>query len=151
MDKVDIKILQLLQRKGNLTNVELADSVALSATPCARRIKRLEKEGVIESYQVKLSRKKLGFGMTIFANIRLSNHREKSIEEFENKILNIDNIIHCHTVSGSFDYMLEVVAIDLPDYEKTIRRLQSMEMVHEINTNFSIREVKTDGMLPLTH
>ncbi|MGY3893086.1 Lrp/AsnC family transcriptional regulator [Aeromonas enterica] len=149
LDRIDLYLLRLLQQDGRLTTVELAERVGLSASPCARRLKRLEGEGHIRGYRAVLAREKLGLGITIFVNVRLSQHREPLVEAFEQAVAAMVEVISCHTVSGNYDYLLEVVVPDLPAYEQWVRRLQSQDMVNDISSHFAIRAVKVMGPLPI--
>lgn len=149
LDRIDLHLLRLLQQDGRLTTVELAEQVGLSASPCARRLKRLEGEGHIRGYRAVLAREKLGLGITIFVNVRLSQHREPLVEAFEQAVAAMAEVISCHTVSGNYDYLLEVVVPDLPAYEQWVRRLQSQDMVNDISSHFAIRAVKVMGALPI--
>jgi Lrp/AsnC family transcriptional regulator, leucine-responsive regulatory protein len=151
LDRVDLKILEHLQENGQLTNLQLADMIGLSATPCARRVRKLEDEGYIASYRASLNRVKIGLRMTVFVNIRLNSHQEESIKQFEQQIIDMDEVINCHIISGSYDYILEIVVEDLNRYENTIRKLQRFKHVQDINSNFSIRSVKRAELLPLSN
>ncbi|KLV04591.1 MULTISPECIES: Lrp/AsnC family transcriptional regulator [Photobacterium] len=148
MDKKDKQILMELQSDVRKTTADIADAVGLSVSPCARRIRKLESDGVIAGYQVKLDRKKMGLMMTFFVNVRLSNHRDQVIDAFEEAIAEMTEVISCHVISGSYDYLLEVVSKDLPHYESFMRKLQTLNMVQDINTNLAIRAVKQGS--PLT-
>ena len=149
MDRIDRQILQILQQEGRLSTVELAERVALSPSPCARRLKRLEDTGIICGYKAELSREKLQLATTVFVNIRLMHHREDAVRLFENAIGLMEEIVACHVVSGAFDYLLEVVVRDLQSYERLVRKLQALAMVQDITSNFAIRTVKSGGLLPL--
>ena len=149
MDRIDRQMLQLLQQEGRLSTVELAERVALSPSPCARRLKRLEDSGIISSYRAVLNRKLLQLATTVFVNVRLMHHREDAVRLFEEAVTTMDEVIACHVVSGAFDYLLEVVVRDLPDYEKLVRKLQALSMVQDITSNFAIRTVKSGTPLPL--
>jgi Lrp/AsnC family leucine-responsive transcriptional regulator len=109
----------------------------------------LESDGIISGYQVKLDRQKLGLMMTFFVNVSLSNHRDQAISEFENAVNCMSEVISCHVISGSYDYLLEVVSKDLTHYEAFMRKLQTLSMVKDINTNLAIRPVKSGTPLPL--
>lgn len=148
MDRIDRHILNLLQQDGRLTTAEIAEQVGLSPSPCARRLKRLESEQVIRGYQANLDRQKLNLGMTVFVNVRLSHHQEDVIGEFEQAVIEMREVISCHIVSGAHDYLLEVVSQDLVNYEQFIRKLQTLPMVKDINTNLAIRSVKSHSPLP---
>ncbi|MDW2194154.1 Lrp/AsnC family transcriptional regulator, partial [Vibrio sp. 1641] len=107
MDKIDRQLLHLIQKDATLTTAELADQVGLSASPCARRLKRLEQEGVISGYRAMISRGAVGIAMTVFVEVSLNNHQASSIDEFETAIVDMDEVISCHVVSGAYDYLLE--------------------------------------------
>ena len=149
LDSTDLALLRLLQTDANLTIAELAERVALSPSPCARRVKRLEQEGFIRGYRAELDRKRLGLGTTVFVSVRLQHHREDAVRAFEREIEALPVIVACHVVSGAFDYLLEVVVPDLSGYERFVRSLQALAAVQDINSSFAIRTVKSGGALPL--
>ncbi|CAI2325960.1 Lrp/AsnC family transcriptional regulator [Vibrio parahaemolyticus] len=149
MDKIDRQLLHLIQKDATLTTAELADQVGLSASPCARRLKRLEQEGVISGYRAMISRGAVGIAMTVFVEVSLNNHQASSIDEFETAIVDMEEVISCHVVSGAYDYLLEVVSKDLPGYESFTRKLQRLENVKDIHTHLAIRQVKGNGCLPI--
>ncbi|MFG6246896.1 Lrp/AsnC family transcriptional regulator [Vibrio diabolicus] len=149
MDKIDRQLINLMQKDATLTTAELADKVGLSASPCARRIKRLEQEGVISGYRAIVSRDTVGIAMTVFVEVSLNNHQASSIDEFEQAVVEMDEVISCHVVSGAYDYLLEVVSKDLAGYETFTRKLQRLENVKDIHTHLAIRQVKGNGSLPI--
>ncbi len=149
MDKIDRQLINLMQKDATLTTAELADQVGLSASPCARRIKRLEQEGVISGYRAIVSRDTVGIAMTVFVEVSLNNHQASSIDEFEHAVVEVDEVISCHVVSGAYDYLLEVVSKDLAGYETFTRKLQRLENVKDIHTHLAIRQVKGNGSLPI--
>jgi Lrp/AsnC family leucine-responsive transcriptional regulator len=149
MDKIDLQLLDLLQRDGRLSIAELAERVALSPSPCARRVKRLEDEGLISGYRAVLDRKRLALGTTVFVNVRLMHHREDAVHQFEAAMQAMAEVVACHVVSGAHDYLLEVVVADLAGYEQIVRRLQALPMVQDITSSFAIRGVKAGAPLPL--
>ncbi|MGF1755069.1 Lrp/AsnC family transcriptional regulator [Vibrio makurazakiensis] len=149
MDRIDLNLLSLLQKDGRLTTAELADQVGLSASPCARRIKRLEEKGIIDGYRMTISREKAGIAMTVFVEVSLSNHQERSIDKFEAAVVEMEEVISCHVVSGAYDYLLEVVSKDLTGYEAFTRKLQRLENVKDIHTHLAIRQVKGNSPLPI--
>lgn len=149
LDRIDKKLLSLVQQDARLTTGELADMVGLSASPCARRLKRLEQQGYISGYYAMLEREKVGIAMTVFVEVSLNNHQAHSIDEFEVAILSMQEVISCHVVSGAYDYLLEVVSQDLKNYEVFTRKLQRLENVKDIHTHLAIRQVKGSGELPI--
>ncbi len=149
MDKTDKRILELLQKDGRLSTAEIAEKVNLSASPCARRIKRLETDKIIVGYQAKVSRQIVGLGMTIFVHVNLRSHQETDLEYFEQTILALNQVINGHVVSGQYDYLLEVVCADLIAYESFMRQLRVIPTVKDINSNFTIRTFKEQTALPI--
>lgn len=149
MDRIDTQMLELLQRDGRLSIAELAERVALSASPCARRLKRLEDEGFIAGYRAVLDRKSVQLATTVFVNVRLMHHREDAVQQFEAAMEAMVEVVACHVVSGAHDYLLEVVVGELSAYEQIVRRLQALPMVQDITSNFAIRCVKSGAPLPL--
>ncbi len=150
LDAIDVKILEALQLEGRLTNAELAERIALSPSPCWRRLKRLEGEGVVRGYQAVLDRRRLGLGVTAFVSILLDNHSEKIAREFEAGVAAISEIVSCHNVSGHFDFLLQVVAEDLDRFSYLVlNRIRTLPGVKEINTSFSLKEVKATNRLPI--
>ncbi|XKE46556.1 Lrp/AsnC family transcriptional regulator [Halomonas organivorans] len=149
LDRIDRRLLDALQRDARLTTAQLAERVGLSPSPCARRIRRLEQEGWITGYRARLDRQRLGLGITIFVQVRLSQHQDALVEGFETAVREMPEVINCHTVSGGFDYLLQVAAHDLPAYEGWVRRLQKLPMVNTVDSSFAIRAVKEDGPLAL--
>lgn len=149
MDKVDYKIAACLQQNGRLSNVELAEQVNLSPSPCLRRLKRLEDEQIITGYYAALDRQKLNLGMTVFVDVTLDNHRDQASQLFEDAVMAMEHVISCYVVSGASDYRLEVVVSDLAGYEDWIRSIQRLPVVKDIHSNFAIRAVKTAAPLPI--
>ncbi len=149
LDKIDRQLLRLIQKDATLTTAELADKVGLSPSPCARRIKRLEQECIINGYRAMVSRNAVGIAMTVFVEVSLNNHQASSVDEFERVIVEMDDVISCHVVSGAYDYLLEVVSRDLTGYEEFTRKLQRLENVKDIHTHLAIRQVKGNGILPI--
>ena len=150
LDKTDRAILAALQRDGRMPIARLADTVGLSETPCARRLKRLESDGYIERYRAHLSRKALGFGVVAFVLVRFAVHDRDVANRFEREILAIERILSCHNVSGTADYLLQVVARDLDDYGTFLREsLRNLPGVTSIESALSLREVKREAEMPL--
>lgn len=149
MDKIDQHILKHLQKEARISIADLADKVGLSASPCARRLKRLEDEGFIKDYQANLNKEKVGINMTFFVEVSLDRHQEKAIEEFEVALLKIEEVINAHIVSGAFDYLLEVVSPNLQGYETFTTKLHKITSVKDIHTHLSVRQLNTQRELPM--
>jgi DNA-binding Lrp family transcriptional regulator len=120
LDRIDLKILAQLQQAGRITNVELADAVGLSPSPCLTRVKRLEKAGYITGYGAHINLNKLGEFLTVFTQVTLTEHRSGDFSRFETKIRKIDEIVECHLVSGGYDYLLKFVTHGVGHYQTII-------------------------------
>lgn len=150
LDRTDLDILRAVQADGRLSNAKLSEKLNLSETPCWRRLKRLESEGVIEGYQAILNRKKLGFGVVGFAQVTIGDHASDDPLIFEREVGGIPEILSCHNVTGDYDYVLQIVAEDLDAYGAFIRdRLRKLPGVASIHSNLSLREVKSTLSLPV--
>ncbi|WP_029533977.1 Lrp/AsnC family transcriptional regulator [Pseudomonas asplenii] len=152
LDAYDRKILAALQRDGRLSNVELADEIGLSASPCLRRVRMLEEAGVIRGYQVNLDRDEVGLGLTVFVGVKVERHHEADAEAFRLAVTALPQVISAFLVSGESDFLLQVVVPDLRAYERFLTgELLRLPGVRDIRSNFAIQAVKTPGPLPLDH
>ena len=149
-DKTDLSILAQLQTDGRLSNAKLASAVAISEAACWRRVRALEKSGYIQSYQANLDRRKLGFGVMAFVQLTYIEHDTQTTEAFEQIMLDSDNVLTCHNTTGQADYLLQVVAKDLDDYSRFIDQvLRRLKGVSAIQSNISLKELKSSSRLPL--
>src|SRR5260221_5186550 len=123
LDRIDLRILSQLQKNGRITNVELADAVGLSPSPCLIRVKRLEKAGYIAGYGAHVRLEKLGDTQTVFTEVTLSDHRREDFARFEASIRGIDEIVECHLVSGGYDYLLKFITRGVNHYQSIIEGL----------------------------
>ena len=150
LDRIDRKILEELQIDARLSSADRAERVALTASPCWRRVKRLENDGIICAYEARLDPKKLGYQVTAFISISLEKSHTKYVREFEDAVAAIPQVLSCHRISGRYDHQLMVVAEDLEAYgifaEKFINGLPS---VKEVYTSFVLKEVKAPTNPPL--
>jgi Lrp/AsnC family leucine-responsive transcriptional regulator len=152
MDAIDRQILTLLQEDGRMPNATLAERVRLSPSPCLRRLKRLEADGVIAGYRALLDRRRVGLGLTVFVEMRMEAHSERTADRVQTQVERMPDVVACHVVSGSADFLLEVVVPDLESYEGfLLGRLLAMEGVADVRSNFAIRTVKPSAPLPLEH
>ncbi len=150
LDDVDLTLMALLQKDGRLSNAKLAGQVALSETPCWRRLKRLEADGYIKGYQAVLSRKKLGYGVLAFVQIGFGSHTGDELLRFEDRVQAIPEVLSCHNLTGECDYLLQVVAKDLETFGAFVRDvLRELPGVSLIRSSLSLREVKMSGRLPV--
>ncbi|MGQ4880477.1 Lrp/AsnC family transcriptional regulator [Billgrantia sp. LNSP4103-1] len=152
LDRIDRMLLEALQQDARLTTAELAELVNLSPSPCARRIRRLEQAGLITRYRAELDRTLLGLTLTLFVQVRLKEHQQERVEEFENTVRSMPEVIQCYSVSGHFDYLLQVITADIISFEHWLRQFRQLKEVRSVDSNFAIRAIKENGPLPLpTH
>lgn len=150
MDQYDKKILRFLQKQPSLTNSELAKLVGLSETPCWRRVKRMETDGVIAGRLVQLDPEKLGFSVNVIAEFTLSNHDEDTLSLFERAVQDHDEIVACFSMSGTSDYLLRVVARNIADYEAFLKRvLLHLPGVASVNSRFALKALKISQNIPI--
>jgi len=150
LDRIDRNILAALQADGRLSNVDLADQVALSPSPCLRRVRRLEEAGVVRGYRAVLDRKAVGLGLTVFVEIKVARHSLETAAALQERLVAIPEVVACHMVSGMADFLAEVVVPDLDAYERLLTdKLLTIGVIEDIRSNFAIRSVKVDGPLPL--
>jgi DNA-binding Lrp family transcriptional regulator len=123
LDRIDVKILAVLQRNGRITNVELADEVNLSPSPCLMRVKKLQQAGYITGYSAQIDLAKLGETLTVFTEFTLKNHRQIDFARFQEALEKIESCIECHLVSGGYDYLAKFVTSGISAYQSMIEGL----------------------------
>jgi DNA-binding Lrp family transcriptional regulator len=128
LDKIDIKILSELQKNGRISNVELADLVHLSPSPCLMRVKKLQAEGFITGYSAQIDVSKLGQPLTVFTEITLRNHHHSDFARFLTSVEKINSVIECHLVSGGYDYLVKFVTAGITEYQTIMERLLEMDI-----------------------
>jgi DNA-binding Lrp family transcriptional regulator len=128
LDRIDIKILYELQKNGRITNVELAELVNLSPSPCLMRVKKLQAEGFIVGYAAQINIAKLGQTLTVFTEVTLKNHRQIDFARFLAAVEKIDSVVECHLVSGGYDYLLKFVTGGIVEYQTIMERLIDMDV-----------------------
>ncbi|WP_321350371.1 Lrp/AsnC family transcriptional regulator [Halopseudomonas oceani] len=152
LDNLDRRILAALQRNARLSNVQLAEEVGLSPSPCLRRVRLLEDAGVIRGYHAELDRSKSGLGLTVFVGVKVERHHDASANAFRAAVIDLPEVISCHVVSGESDFLLQVVLPDLASYEGFLfSTLLKLPGVSDIRSNFAISTVKSQTALPLDH
>jgi len=151
MDKIDVKILDLLQHDGRMSNVDLAESVHLSPPQCLRRVRALEEQGVIRRYAALVAPAAVGLDVTAFVALSLDRAQFKQVRAVESVIRDFPEIIECHTISGDFDYLLKVVAHDLKSLSHFLTdRLMQVPGVAGLRSMICLEEVKPQSALPIT-
>jgi Lrp/AsnC family transcriptional regulator, leucine-responsive regulatory protein len=150
IDAIDLRLLQALQKDARLSTAELGEQLALSQSPTWRRLKRLEQDGYIESYQAVLSRSKLGLPVLAAVHIGMDSHDDASARQFEQAIQLIDEVVWCHAMSGSEDFLALVLAKDLEHFSRLVMdKLRKLPAVKSLRSSFSMRPIKDEIAIKL--
>jgi Lrp/AsnC family leucine-responsive transcriptional regulator len=149
LDKTDYKIIAELQNDGRLSNQELSEKIALSPSPCLRRVRQLETSGVIKGYMAVVDQEACDLPIMAFITVRLDKQAENTIKIFEESIATLDEVMACYLMSGKSDYMLHVLSRSLNEYERFIRdRLTRIPGIGTLETNFAFGQVKQKRVFP---
>ena len=151
LDTIDRAILDALQSQGRISNAELAELVNLSPSACHRRVQRLEKDGYIKQYVALLNARKIGLPTTVFVEIRLSAQADEVLDNFEKAVARIPDVLECHLMAGTADYILKVVAENTEDFARIHRQhLTRLPGVAQMQSSFALRTVFKTTALPVT-
>ncbi len=153
LDRTDRRILEHMQRNGRISNLDLADAVGLSPTPCSRRVKRLEESGIIDRHVTLLDQSRLGLKLTAFITIAMDRHTPDRFNNFEARVAEFPEVIECSVVTGSAaDYLVKAVVPDMEYYEAfLLGKLTRIEGVTGVQSSFVLRPVVRKTELPLDH
>lgn len=149
LDRIDISILDTLQRDGRIANVDLAKKVNLSASPCIDRVKRLEKEGYIDGYGARLNAAKMGLGTAAFIQVTLDRTTSEVFDKFRDAVVQIPQVAECHMVAGGFDYLLKLRLPNMDAYRSILAMIVDLPGVAQTHTYVVIEQVKNDIGLPV--
>ena len=150
LDATDTRILNVLQKRGRISNADLSEAVNLSASACHRRVQRLEDSGIIRDYVALLDPRKLGRPTVVFVEITLSGQADEVLEAFERGVKLIPDVLECHLMAGTADYLLKVVAEDTEDFARIHRRyLARLPGVAQMHSSFALRTVRQTTALPV--
>ena len=136
IDKTDKKILEILQRNAKITNAKLSKEIGLSPAPTLERVRKLEAKGIISGYNAKLDMSKIGLGVSTFVMVTLKGHNKKNLVSFLDKIKDVNNVIECHHITGSADFILKVVSENIESYQELM-----LETVSEIEVTASLQSM----------
>ncbi|MEA4837017.1 MAG: Lrp/AsnC family transcriptional regulator [Rhodospirillaceae bacterium] len=150
LEPADLRILKALQQDGRLTNQSLAAEIGLSPSPCWRRVRQLEEDGIIQGYRADLDRRAIGLGVLAFIRVKIDSHNESEAEDFSQSVLALDEVVACFAIAGDADFLLQIVAADLDAYARfamaVVRRLPRIK---EMQTMFVLKEIKPFQGFPL--
>ena len=152
LDSVDVRLLAELQQDGRRSVVELAERVGLSPTPCARRIRQLEEDGVIQGYAAQLDPVRLGLSVRAFVQVKLERHTDETVTRFNEALAAIDEVVNCYATTGDHDFMLQVLAADLGSLSDIVlRSLLRIPGVRDVKSSLALETVKHSSRIPLRH
>ena len=152
LDRFDAKILDALQRDGRLSVVDLAESIGLSPTPCARRIKALESDGAIEGYAAVLNPARVGLAVLAIVQVKLTEHTDETVARFEREIERMDEVTKCLAMTGSYDFILEVYGKDLEALSNVVlKKLIRVPNVRDMQSSVVLQTIKRTARIPLAH
>ncbi|KPP84373.1 MAG: Lrp/AsnC family transcriptional regulator, leucine-responsive regulatory protein [Rhodobacteraceae bacterium HLUCCO07] len=150
LDAIDRRILNVLQRKGRMSNADLSEAVNLSPSACHRRVQRLESEGFIRDYVALLDPRKIGLPTTVFVEITLQGQADEVLDAFEKAVARIPDVLECHLMAGTADYILKVVAENTDDFARIHRQhLSRLPGVAQMQSSFALRTVFRTTALPV--
>ncbi|AOJ90120.1 MULTISPECIES: Lrp/AsnC family transcriptional regulator [Burkholderia] len=150
LDAIDRRILRALQRNSNQTNAELAQQAGLSPTPCLRRVHLLEEQGVIDAYVALLNPAAVELRFTAFVRVTLERQDKTTVERFAREMEQAPEVLECHLMAGSYDYLLRVIAKDLDDYQRfQMETLTQIEGVRNVETEIPLKRIKQTVRLPI--
>ncbi|HTN73511.1 MAG TPA: Lrp/AsnC family transcriptional regulator [Methylomirabilota bacterium] len=150
LDNINRKILIALQRNGKLTNAELAVTVGLSQTPCLRRVRQLEEDGIITGYSAIVDQAAVGLPVSVFAQVTMQSHDSEVLERFDTTVRNWTEVLECYLMTGRRDYLLRIVVEDVAAYERFIKeKLTRLPGVGSIESSFALKQVKHVTAVPI--
>lgn len=150
IDNIDRRILGVLQKSGRMSNAELSEMVNLSQSACHRRVQRLEKDGFIDGYVALLNARKVGRQTTVFVEITLSGQTDDILDAFEKAVSRVPEVLECHLMAGTADYLLKVAVLDTEDFARVHRRsLARLPGVAQMQSSFALRTVRQTTALPI--
>lgn len=149
-DKIDRKILEILQKSAKITNAQLSKEIGLSPAPTLERVKKLENMGVINSYHAKLDTSKIGLGVTTFVLVTLVGHNRENIEQFIREIDKVDEVIECHHITGAGDFILKIISKDIPAYQKLmLEKVSDIKVVDNMQSMVVLSTFKDSKVMPI--
>jgi Lrp/AsnC family leucine-responsive transcriptional regulator len=150
LDKIDRKILDILQAKGRITNAQLSKEIGLSPAPTLERVKKLENSGVIKSYHATLDTERINLGVSTYVMVSLKAHNKGNIDKFVSAIEDVKEIIECHHVTGSGDFILKVIAKDIPSYQQLmLEQVSEIEVVDNMQSMVILSTFKDSKVMPI--
>jgi Lrp/AsnC family transcriptional regulator, leucine-responsive regulatory protein len=150
LDKIDRKILDILQSNAKITNAQLSKDIGLSPAPTLERVKKLETSGIIKSYHAKLDTDKIGLGVHTFVQVTLKGHNKRNIDLFVDEINKVPEVIECHHITGSGDFILKIISSDIQSYQQLmLERVSEIEVVDGLQSMIILSTFKDSKVFPV--
>ncbi|MEH3048469.1 MAG: Lrp/AsnC family transcriptional regulator [Sphingomonas adhaesiva] len=149
LDPIDRRILAILQEDATVPIADIGERAGVSQTACWKRIKRLERDGVIARRVAVLDRDRLGLGVTVIVAVRTAQHSDEWLQMFAEGVSRIPEVVEFYRMSGDIDYLLKIVARDIADYDRIYRKLTKVAPLHDVSSSFAMQEIKSTTALPL--
>lgn len=150
LDKIDFKILKILQENGRITNIQLSNEIGLSPAPTLERVRKLEQSGFIKSYHAKVDEEMLGLNIMTYVQISINYSSADAIQEFSNKIQKMEEIVECHHIAGSSDYLIKIISKDMKSYEDfLVQKLTKMSEISALKSMMVLTTIKNSFSLPM--
>ncbi len=152
LDKIDLKILKLLQSNSKITNLELSKKIGLSPAPTLERVKKLENSDIIDSYHAMVKPESIGLNVKTFVLVSLAWQKENALNNFLNKVKEIDEIVECYIITGEADFLIKIICKDIPVYEQLLfKTLSQIEEIERLKTLMTLSTVKASKVLPFKY
>jgi DNA-binding Lrp family transcriptional regulator len=152
LDKIDLRILHILQENSKITNLDLSKKIGLSPAPTLERVKKLEHSGIIESYHAQVNAHVIGLSVKTFVLVSLAWQKENALENFIRKINQIDEIVECYIITGEADFLMKLICADIPSYEKLLfKTLSKIEEIERLKTLMTLSTIKDSKILPFDY
>ncbi len=152
LDRLDARILEELQKDGRCPVVDLAEKIGLSGTPCARRLRQLERNGVIQGYTAVVDPGRLGLSVQAFVQVKLERHTDENVAQFRRELDKLDEIVACYATTGEHDFLLQVIAADLEALSNIVlRKLLKIPSVRDVHSTVVLETIKRSARVPVAH
>lgn len=149
LDRIDLKILKILQNNSKITNLDLSKKIGLSPAPTLERVKKLEQNEIIESYHAQVNAAKIGLDVKTFVLVSLAWQKENALNNFLDKVQKIDEIVECYIITGEADFLIKIICRDIPTYEQLLfKTLSQIEEIERLKTLMTLSTVKSSKILP---
>lgn len=152
LDRIDLKILKILQENSKITNLDLSKKIGLSPAPTLERVKKLEQSSIVESYHAQINPQSIGLNVQTFVLVSLAWQKENALNQFLEKIKSIDEIVECYIITGEADFLIKIICKDIPTYEQLLfKTLSQIEEIERLKTLMTLSTVKNSKVLPFEY